>query len=147
MCRWEYLFFFKQKTAYEMRISDWSSDVCSADLRRNAGRHAPSRRRDRLRHRFRGDAIPRADGHRRHRRPFDPRALARRRERVSRPVGAAVSEPARSEEHTSELQSLIRNSYAVFSLKKQKLNPTHKLIMHLLPNQQTQRKLTHKTLQ
>src|SRR3546814_5317248 len=27
------LFFFKQKTAYEMRISDWSSDVCSSDLR------------------------------------------------------------------------------------------------------------------
>src|SRR3546814_12904887 len=32
-------FFFKQKTAYEMRISDWSSDVCSSDLipRRNTG--------------------------------------------------------------------------------------------------------------
>src|SRR3546814_10208750 len=29
-----YLFFFKQKTAYEMRISDWSSDVCSSDLHR-----------------------------------------------------------------------------------------------------------------
>src|SRR3546814_3258571 len=28
-------FFFKQKTAYEMRISDWSSDVCSSDLIRN----------------------------------------------------------------------------------------------------------------
>src|SRR3546814_4752010 len=27
-------FFFKQKTAYEMRISDWSSDVCSSDLQR-----------------------------------------------------------------------------------------------------------------
>src|SRR3546814_8329951 len=31
-------FFFKQKTAYEMRISDWSSDVCSSDLR--AGQRA-----------------------------------------------------------------------------------------------------------
>src|SRR3546814_808914 len=30
------LFFFKQKTAYEMRISDWSSDVCSSDLARHA---------------------------------------------------------------------------------------------------------------
>src|SRR3546814_3559310 len=29
-----YFFFFKQKTAYEMRISDWSSDVCSSDLQR-----------------------------------------------------------------------------------------------------------------
>src|SRR3546814_4388156 len=37
-------FFFKQKTAYEMRISDWSSDVCSSDLwpagPRAGGRHA-----------------------------------------------------------------------------------------------------------
>src|SRR3546814_6548045 len=35
-CRLDYFvslfFFFKQKTAYEMRISDWSSDVCSSDL-------------------------------------------------------------------------------------------------------------------
>src|SRR3546814_9559666 len=30
-------FFFKQKTAYEMRISDWSSDVCSSDLRALGG--------------------------------------------------------------------------------------------------------------
>src|SRR3546814_3502613 len=29
---WFLFFFFKQKTAYEMRISDWSSDVCSSDL-------------------------------------------------------------------------------------------------------------------
>src|SRR3546814_2786296 len=29
---WVDFFFFKQKTAYEMRISDWSSDVCSSDL-------------------------------------------------------------------------------------------------------------------
>src|SRR3546814_3866383 len=32
------VFFFKQKTAYEMRISDWSSDVCSSDLARQ---HVP----------------------------------------------------------------------------------------------------------
>src|SRR3546814_9785555 len=32
------VFFFKQKTAYEMRISDWSSDVCSSDLRPPAAR-------------------------------------------------------------------------------------------------------------
>src|SRR3546814_5094043 len=29
---WDAVFFFKQKTAYELRISDWSSDVCSSDL-------------------------------------------------------------------------------------------------------------------
>src|SRR3546814_2632434 len=40
--RWCLFFFFKQKTAYEMRISDWSSDVCSSDLacRRRERRHA-----------------------------------------------------------------------------------------------------------
>src|SRR3546814_1623479 len=33
ICLWlRFFFFFKQKTAYEMRISDWSSDVCSSDL-------------------------------------------------------------------------------------------------------------------
>src|SRR3546814_2431241 len=33
MCYFDvFFFFFKQKTAYEMRISDWSSDVCSSDL-------------------------------------------------------------------------------------------------------------------
>src|SRR3546814_16503486 len=32
MLLWYWFFFFKQKTAYEMRISDWSSDVCSSDL-------------------------------------------------------------------------------------------------------------------
>src|SRR3546814_9007992 len=33
LCWCVLFFFFKQKTAYEMRISDWSSDVCSSDLR------------------------------------------------------------------------------------------------------------------
>src|SRR3546814_3702531 len=33
-----FFFFFKQKTAYEVRISDWSSDVCSSDLRCRRGR-------------------------------------------------------------------------------------------------------------
>src|SRR3546814_10052036 len=33
-----FFFFFKQKTAYEMRISDWSSDVCSSDLPLNRDR-------------------------------------------------------------------------------------------------------------
>src|SRR3546814_2592377 len=46
---WFDLFFFKQKTAYEMRISDWSSDVCSSDLL--AGSDRP--RRDRPRNRRR----------------------------------------------------------------------------------------------
>src|SRR3546814_19529071 len=38
-----FFFFFKQKTAYEVRISDWSSDVCSSDLRRGRRGRARSR--------------------------------------------------------------------------------------------------------
>src|SRR3546814_12154000 len=42
MCTILFVFFFKQKTAYEMRISDWSSDVCSSDLLRiSPGIEAP----------------------------------------------------------------------------------------------------------
>src|SRR3546814_19869989 len=37
LCVRMYVFFFNQKTAYEMRISDWSSDVCSSDLGAAAG--------------------------------------------------------------------------------------------------------------
>src|SRR3546814_1287387 len=75
-------FFFKQKTAYEMRISDWSSDVCSSDLRR-----------------------------------FDVRISKYKIEELPQcPTIARF----RSEEHTSELQSLMRISYAVFCLKKKK---------------------------
>src|SRR3546814_6934264 len=37
-------FFFKQKTAYEMRISDWSSDVCSSDLRDHPSLAVPNDR-------------------------------------------------------------------------------------------------------
>src|SRR3546814_9793674 len=37
------IFFFKQKTAYEMRISDWSSDVCSSDLPPRAPARDPDR--------------------------------------------------------------------------------------------------------
>src|SRR3546814_8012551 len=46
------LFFFKQKTSYEMRISDWSSDVCSSDLvvdRQRRRRSQPAKRRLRQR--------------------------------------------------------------------------------------------------
>src|SRR3546814_20787666 len=43
MCFLLVFFFFKQKTAYEMRISDWSSDVCSSDLGDHAHRRGLSR--------------------------------------------------------------------------------------------------------
>src|SRR3546814_4587394 len=51
-------FFFKQKTAYEMRISDWSSDVCSSDLTLAARRHhAPDQGLLRARGRNRTDDL------------------------------------------------------------------------------------------
>src|SRR3546814_5264918 len=125
------VFFFKQKTAYEMRISDWSSDVCSSDLlvpqpvrgsvsRRGLRAHGAWRQVDRvlvagcnrMGRRVRGC-----------RRPFRPC----RRRRAQRAVGRGYAPDAlfaRSEEHTSELQSLMRISYAVFCLKKKKIN-TH----------------------
>src|SRR3546814_4644618 len=107
------VFFFKQKTAYEMRISDWSSDVCSSDLSREraaAGAPHQASRRPRT-----------AAG-----RPFLPpsRASSGRAAAPPRPSpiaafrGATASCEGRSEEHTSELQSLMRISYAVFCLKK-----------------------------
>src|SRR3546814_3367824 len=67
-------FFFKQKTAYEMRISDWSSDVCSSDL--EGARRAACRREVLLgagqedeaggfRRQAGPDRLPRKAGHRR----------------------------------------------------------------------------------
>src|SRR3546814_4263325 len=62
-----FFFFFKQKTAYEMRISDWSSDVCSSDLprhRRDHPRRAALCRSARLHRAVRGDGA-RGDDRRR----------------------------------------------------------------------------------
>src|SRR3546814_7243710 len=104
-------FFFKQKTAYEMRISDWSSDVCSSDLDGGGSRQPRSRRHARTHQEIRGGR------HRPSRRPRpdlrrNPAEGGNRHHR--RPTGCST----RSEEHTSELQSLMRISYAVFCLKK-----------------------------
>src|SRR3546814_8234165 len=123
-------FFFKQKTAYEMRISDWSSDVCSSDL--GAG-HAADRQVALLlqrvhRHVVVGDVAldvgvgpgcDRVDLHQAPQVAHDDGCLA-----AGGGLGSAqTAHPRRlalqrSEEHTSELQSLMRISYAVFCLKK-----------------------------
>src|SRR3546814_9497219 len=128
-----YFFFFKQKTAYEMRISDWSSDVCSSDLL-CAGPARPGRRVAAARRR-RHAAAPRREGRAVERRlppaEISVRSLARGpdypalagREVASR-FGRAAGH--RSEEHTSELQSLMRISYAVFCLKNKTSKPTLK---------------------
>src|SRR3546814_9935439 len=119
------VFFFRQKTAYEMRISDWSSDVCSSDL---AGLH---RLRQRLpRQPARGAVADAGDldrllaGRQLRQRAgvanLDLFGLGRGRAQHVRDVlGDLVAgdRQARSEEHTSELQSLMRTSYAVFCLK------------------------------
>src|SRR3546814_9004873 len=108
-----------------MRISDWSSDVCSSDLadkhqdqhdihvgfpqERQVGRPGQPGATIRLRTR----SPPKSRGKCQNRRGIAT---------VSRAPGKAPW-ARRSEEHTSELQSLMRISYAVFCLKKKKLQP------------------------
>src|SRR3546814_6327768 len=110
-------YFFKQKTAYGLRISDWSSDVCSSDLlpRQPRRQGRPHRQPDQVLRNAGGISIraaARRPGQRR-----GARGTARHRPRGARP-------PARrSEEHTSELQSLMRISYAVFCLKTKNKPP------------------------
>src|SRR3546814_4286622 len=139
-----FVFFFKQKTAYEMRISDWSSDVCSSDLRgparadhaaaafahaRGDRRSARATSRKLLPGRWRPLRLPASLA-----RPVAAlRAHARRAAAVRGRTSAGRRRRAgrdrlhlrRSEEHTSELQSLMRISYAVFCLKKKNNQLSH----------------------
>src|SRR3546814_8175270 len=118
--------FFKQKTAYELRISDWSSDVCSSDL---APPPVTVKRARVCRQLRRFDKIVRKPDH-------DmlfarPHLVARRYQKGTGMAADSEAEHfrsglrafhplefSRSEEHTSELQSLLRISYAVFCLKQ-----------------------------
>src|SRR3546814_20852167 len=89
-------FFFKQKTAYEMRISDWSSDVCSSDLRAGAVRGRLLGRLYLARQARGGAAWARCGGGRHdrrgHRRGADRRHPCRRRlDRKSVVEGKSVS--------------------------------------------------------
>src|SRR3546814_3800295 len=133
-----FFFFFKQKTAYEMRISDWSSDVCSSDL-------SPGEALGKV-----SAAIPRVAGgltmkrtvvvvaialalavstltlfgmHRAASTTAAP-AVAASTQATPMPAAATDAPPStqarsgfRSEEHTSALQSLMRTSYAALRLK------------------------------
>src|SRR3546814_6531839 len=109
-----------------MRISDWSSDVCSSDLQRQAV--VPGRKE--AEHDPHQDDQRHAGAH-----EVDEAVVARvHHQQVGlvadrRGEGAVGGEDHRhgkglhwdrSEEHTSELQSLMRTSYAVFCLKKKK---------------------------
>src|SRR3546814_5609106 len=114
-------FFFKQKTAYELRISDWSSDVCSSDLA--DARPDVAVRLGRGEHRVPFALARRDVDHRRHTArtgACQHRVLLLGKSLVVE-VTVRIDEhqaTVRSEEHTSELQSLMRISYAVFCLKK-----------------------------
>src|SRR3546814_1632507 len=108
--------FVKQKTAYEVRISDWSSDVCSSDLPplqvANASKNDEFNYSSSLS--SSAAAKPRSSS--------PPRSTSLSGESPSSSTSMSRSssptKSARSEEHTSELQSLMRISYAVFCLKK-----------------------------
>src|SRR3546814_4938963 len=101
-----------------MRISDWSSDVCSSDLsKKSPGVTASATLSITL---FSTIIAPRRaasaamlDG------SFSPVIAACRYSGDSHEGGQQPCAPPRSEEHTSELPSLMRISYAVFCLKKQ----------------------------
>src|SRR3546814_8214648 len=129
--------FFKQKTAYERRISDWSSDVCYSDLHGDEdndcylvsveihGRNALCLYQGRSLHgeviqsltcpNITPAAVPRPSTCAERERSRCPAAQS------GRISGVLVLRWTRSEEHTSELHSLMRISYAVFCLKKKKI--------------------------
>src|SRR3546814_9955083 len=115
-----------------MRISDWSSDVCSSDL---AARSYPGKC-SRLVGAAASDMVVRAyarlgDTRRSHCDRDGGRPGNFCRLCCKRPVSRlAWSGAHRSEEHTSELQSLMRISYAVFCLKKKKKHQKQKQIEH-----------------
>src|SRR3546814_8586298 len=98
-----------------MRISDWSSDVCSSDL--------DARGRQRRMIGVQRHASSGLSGSDRRRMPVAAwMALAIAGATAGTPSSPT---PPRSEEHTSELQSLMRISYAVFCLKKKKKKNKH----------------------
>src|SRR3546814_9076299 len=116
-----------------MRISDWSSDVCSSDLchvcphtvtfcsglaRRQYCFHIAINTN--CNHAVSTTMVPNRGGCRM------ATALAYKQTHTERRIETRT--PDRSEEHTSELQSLMRNSYAVLCLQKKKIYIIHKHI-------------------
>src|SRR3546814_1306970 len=115
-----------QKTAYEMRISDWSSDVCSSDLTLTVSAPEPTGMiiwvsGDNAYGKLGlGDTVDRLTA--------EALPLSKDWIRIStnyfnqgdHHAAITASGELRSEEHTSELQSLMRISYAVLCLKNKK---------------------------
>src|SRR3546814_994610 len=117
-----------------MRISDWSSDVCSSDLHREIADRSdigPTRGElgqaleSRVRVIDRAEVVEAVSRHRGQRCEIQVQVDAARVELDLAAIGAGADQ--RSEEHTSELQSLMRISYAVFCLKKKKRKRETKL--------------------
>src|SRR3546814_6033747 len=116
------LVFSKHKTAYEMRISDWSSDVCSSDLDPHTAEVGPARveivkpyEEIRL---WADPASCELGMDLTFRARTKPYGLRRGTMRAGHEIVWDQSHLfQRSEEQTSELQSLMRISYAVFRLK------------------------------
>src|SRR3546814_8531894 len=126
------MFFFKQKTAYEMRISDWSSDVCSSDLDALviiAFEPPEQIALVRQEQRAFGFEPVRRESFEADRRIAAVWPLAQILPHAGLKVEIGADRPARSEEHTSELQSLMRISYRVFCRKHNKKN-SKKLTLH-----------------
>src|SRR3546814_5484173 len=100
-----------------MRISDWSSDVCSSDL-------IVERRQKPAQKFIRGNGVGPVDDldERSVEINEQARAIEKRRGWTRKDARIGTDRHQRSEEHTSELQSLMRISYAVFCLKKKKSN-------------------------
>src|SRR3546814_4102039 len=109
-------------TSYEMRISDWSSDVCSSDL------EEPEDAGDEIEEPG-GVGVQEVDEVAD---PADQRNLVlfQKIHGQSYPIVSC----RRSEEHTYELQSLMRISYAVFCLKKNKCNRRLQIARHQTTN-------------
>src|SRR3546814_5857971 len=105
-----------------MRISDWSSDVCSSDLPRCVSAPANATRTRFNRSHFTKTRQPPARRTISQEGSMDDGYEAQGYHRADQGKRHRVGRPARSEEHTSELQSLMRISYAVFCLKKKKKN-------------------------
>src|SRR3546814_1708074 len=134
-----FFLFFKQNTAYEMRNSDWSSDVCSSDLRLGLRARIARHLAEQFGRGHRVDVVAACEGvaqrghvgHVRREPQLDLRIIggdddvARFRHEgvadLAADLGAdrdVLEVRVRSEEHTSELQSLMRISYADFCLQK-----------------------------
>src|SRR3546814_10399955 len=111
-----------------MRISDWSSDVCSSDLRNSVPMIGRSPSHGVLSAELLPTFFSRPPMTKLCPEPSSTVVSARRVARAGMVKPPKLTETAslRSEEHKSELQSLMRTSYAVFFLKKKKKNKQQK---------------------